>query len=711
MVLLLVSTFPLIVYFAETIPSNNDLETWLPADLPARVEYNDFKDAFGADEVILVGLSDPLPPDNVVEAFAARLDRIRGLQQCWSPQRIVAAMTDLDVPARIARERLSGLLISEDDSMIGLIATLNEYGVQNRLPTVAAVRDAVTYCQLDEGRIALGGSPVVVAELDRLGNRNNTKPLFIATLGVCFCLLQFSLRNIRLSGALLLITVWAIDTTLAGLNLAGVEMNFILNALPVMVMVFTITVAIHVVHYYRSAEDSSDPLAVTLRTAVRPCCLAVATTVIGLVSLAVSDMAPVRLFGLAAAFGSIISLFAGLGLTPILLTLLDVRSMTISNASIVDRLARLVVSQPVIVSSCAVAAVFVTAMGLPMLTSRIDPLDFLPAHSDVRQDYLKLDSSLTSSRSIETIVDLTFDDRPFFDRLAMIREIESAISNDPAIRHTLSAADFLPDELPDGAFAAADFLARANASNGSSSFLIDDANLWRISARLHKDSRSEEAGVAKRLQALVAHSPATVTGVAPLLDVAQKSIFDGFWKSFSTAFFVITIVMIVALRSWKAGLLAMIPNLTPICLVFGSLGWFNMPLDIGMMMTGSIAVGIAVDGTFHFLLTYRRFLAMGFASSDAALLTLRHTGLPILMAALISAMGMLALTCCSFVPTARFGMLMAVLLLAAVVGDLVFLPALLSLRHRPSPLDFQHESTHRPHFDCSSTVELPEMLV
>jgi predicted RND superfamily exporter protein len=174
----------------------------------------------------------------------------------------------------------------------------------------------------------------------------------------------------------------------------------------------------------------------------------------------------------------------------------------------------------------------------------------------------------------------------------------------------------------------------------------------------------------------------TFTGVAPLLEEAQESIFTGFWESFITAFGIISLVMIVSLRSLKAGLVAMLPNLWPICIVFGMLGWLRIPVDIGMMMTGSIALGIAVDGTFHFLVHYEsRFRELNdtaAASRDALL----QTGAPILKAAAIASIGMLALTLSNFVPTARFGYMMATLLMAALVGDLVLLPAILAMRPR-----------------------------
>src|SRR5690606_32766416 len=112
------------------------------------------------------------------------------------------------------------------------------------------------------------------------------------------------------------LTVWAINLTQAIIYLTGGEMNFILGALSVMVMVFTLAISIHVLHYFEASHANDDPLRAALRLAGKPCGLATLTTVIGALSLTVSDIAPIKQFGYAASLGSLVALFAGLGLMP-----------------------------------------------------------------------------------------------------------------------------------------------------------------------------------------------------------------------------------------------------------------------------------------------------------------------------------------------------------------------------------------------------------
>jgi predicted RND superfamily exporter protein len=142
---------------------------------------------------------------------------------------------------------------------------------------------------------------------------------------------------------------------------------------------------------------------------------------------------------------------------------------------------------------------------------------------------------------------------------------------------------------------------------------------------------------------------------------------------------IISAVMIISLWSFKAGMIAMVPNIVPIWLVFGAVGFMGMHVDIGMMMTGSIALGISVDCTFHFMVRYREQYNAGKTPEEAVLAALQHTGEPMLDSAIVSSLGMLALGLSNFAPTARFGYLMAAQMVASLLGELVMLPALLCL--------------------------------
>lgn len=675
-------SFPLLMVIADAMPTNNNIETWLPRKSEVRVTYDQFKDDFGAEEVILIGLSGYDRNTPMAEAVCRRIERLPGIRQCWSPARLEDVMKDLNVSEAEIEKRLQGFLVSNNqENLIGLVALFSKEGLGHRTETVNGIREQLKYCQLDTEEVSLAGAPVIVAEMDRVGSRRSSKRFFLFTLFVSFCLLYYSIRQWKLSVGILILTVWAINLTLATIHLSGGEMNFIQGAMSIMVMIFTLAICIHLLHYYRASRHEDDPLSSAIKLAWKPCCLATLTTTIGLLSLTVSDIGPVQQFGISAAIGSVVALIVGLGLTPAILTTWPMSDTAAEHIdSPLNRTAHWIIDNSRAVTIVTMGLVMITCLGLRNLESRIHPEDFLPKKSQVLADLRHIEEHLTSTSSIEAVIDFGNRDIPFVKKLEEVRYVESLFQENPGVRHTTSLATFFPTTLPDSPLETAQLFSRAKSRKSQNDYLAENDRLWRISIRLAPESTTKRQQVLEELRQKTSTLPITFTGIAPLLEGATREIFNGFWESFAMAFGIISLVMIVSLRSLKAGFIAMIPNLTPLCIVFGSLGWGRIPVDIGMMMTGSIALGIAVDGTFHYLIRYNYHFRRTRNSPKAARAALLQTGAPIFKAAMIASLGMLALTFSNFPPTARFGGMMATLLMAALIGDLVLLPAVLALR-------------------------------
>ncbi|MBX3444745.1 MAG: MMPL family transporter [Planctomyces sp.] len=699
-----VLTFPFLAWHSSTLRSNNETETWLPRDTQVRHDYEQFKRDFGADEVIVVGIRPDAADPRLVEAVAARLEQLPGINHCWTPDRLIRRMTDMGVTEAEARSRLEGLVIGRQNELHGILAAMSPDGVRQRVETVAQVREVLDYCQLSSPEICLTGSPVVVAELDRLGSPEASRTFFMAMLVICWALLQYSVRDVRMSLSVLGVTLWSIYVTHYALILCGGEMNFIMGALSVMVMVFTLSIAVHLLDYYTEARDRGhpDPLGHALKESIWPCLLSTVTTLLGLMSLNVSSIKPVCDFGYAAAIGAVVASVVGLMFIPALVSVWpNYRPLQPKARRGFDFYAwgAFVGRNRWLALGFGALLLGVSAYGISTLVPRLDPVDFLPRSNLVRRDLRRIEQELTGVSSIEAIVDFGVTDTPFVRRLEEVREVQEKIASHSAVRHTLSVASFFPKTLPDNPAGLAGLFARAQQGGASNGLIAQEQRLWRISVRLTDAAPS--AVVCRELNELTqgAAAPVRYTGVAPMLSNAQSEIFKGFWESFSQALLTISIVMILALRSVLVGLVAMIPNLMPIALVFGSVGYAGMPVDIGMMMTGSIALGISVDCTFHFLVVHQRCVRKeGKTSVEGCQEALAHTGRPLVESTLISAIAMLALCLSSFTPTSRFGWLMASQIMSSLLGEMLFLPALLCVfahgrRRMKEPLQGPHFAT------------------
>lgn len=180
---------------------------------------------------------------------------------------------------------------------------------------------------------------------------------------------------------------------------------------------------------------------------------------------------------------------------------------------------------------------------------------------------------------------------------------------------------------------------------------------------------------------------ATYTGIVPLVYKAQNELLKGLFKSYALAFVLIAAVMILllwpmagALKSLPAAVLVMLPNFFPTAIVFGGMAWMGVLVDIGTMMTASVALGVAVDDTLHYLTWYRRGVENGLSRRQAARYAYGHCATAMTQTTIVCAVGMATFALSTFQPTMRFGVLMVPLMAAALIGDLVLLPALLVSR-------------------------------
>ena len=163
----------------------------------------------------------------------------------------------------------------------------------------------------------------------------------------------------------------------------------------------------------------------------------------------------------------------------------------------------------------------------------------------------------------------------------------------------------------------------------------------------------------------------------PLVQAIQQQLLTDLLTSFLAALVIITLVMTVVQAGVLSGLTAMVANVFPIMIMFGVLGWAEIPLDIGSVMTASIALGIAVDDTLHYLTFFRRGLQAGMNRQNAVTYAYQHCGAAMTQTSLSCGLGLLVFAFSDFVPTCRFAWMMAILLGLALAGDLIVMPSLL----------------------------------
>ena len=168
-----------------------------------------------------------------------------------------------------------------------------------------------------------------------------------------------------------------------------------------------------------------------------------------------------------------------------------------------------------------------------------------------------------------------------------------------------------------------------------------------------------------------------VTGGVPVFSKAQNQLLDDLRVSFLTAFLIIGLILVCLFRSFRCGTLAVYPSLLPVIFVFGLVGWSGLRVEIGTMLTGSAALGIAVDNTVHFITWYRIGHQRGMDRKESTQLAYRKCGSAMFQTSSVCSLGLVTYMISPFIPTIYFSFFMCALLFSALFSDLTVLPAIL----------------------------------
>ncbi len=171
----------------------------------------------------------------------------------------------------------------------------------------------------------------------------------------------------------------------------------------------------------------------------------------------------------------------------------------------------------------------------------------------------------------------------------------------------------------------------------------------------------------------------TASGYLPLyLRIVEYVVSSTVWGLAISAAVVFAMVWLL-LRSLPLTLAAIPTNVFPVALVFGTMGWAGIPLDIATATIGAIVLGIAVDDTIHFLFRYREERRAGRSVEAAVVRTYREAGRPIVFATLVLALGFAVLATSGSKSIAYFGIVSSLAIVGAMLADLFLLPVLLLL--------------------------------
>jgi len=174
------------------------------------------------------------------------------------------------------------------------------------------------------------------------------------------------------------------------------------------------------------------------------------------------------------------------------------------------------------------------------------------------------------------------------------------------------------------------------------------------------------------------------TGFMGMMSETVRQVIFGMSRSYVLAIGIITPLMILLIGNLRGGLVSMVPNLTPILLTLGVMGWGGFPIDMFAMMIGGIAIGLAVDDTIHLIHGFRRDFSRIGNVRRAMRETLQTTGRALLVTSIVLSSGFLVFALSEMKNLASFGLLTSFTIVTAFLIDICITPALLYLINRKS---------------------------
>ncbi|MDD2558519.1 MAG: MMPL family transporter [Desulfuromonadaceae bacterium] len=538
------------------------------------------------------------------------------------------------------------------------------------------------------------------------------------TFGIIALFLWVFLRNLTAVAISLLTVLVSLVWAMALLNLIGGAMGPMTSILAPLIMALIVADAVHIFQYFLTSTDaSSSPVARiqdTFKHLSIPCFLTSLTTALGFASLTLSDIPPIKHLGLAAAGGMMFEFVLVITLIPLCvyalrnkpgLWLRKEQGASGASSSIYHSLDRVLYWWSLKVGDyrkiIIVCALLVTGLSLYSLTQvqvETNLIDYFKQGTQVRTDANFFDDNLGGATTLEVSIkaaELDYFKRP--EALEMIGAIEAYVNNWPFVTKSTNITSFL--QQMNAAFHnnSPEFYKNPQDRNLIAQYLLlydgdelayfvnDDYNWARLSFRVNEHSSSIlEEKIATLKQYLAQNFQQeevefNLTGKTYLVTKLVKSIIYGQIESLTFALITISVVLFWVFKSIRIGALSMIPNLFPIIINFGIMGLFNIPLNTATAIISALAIGIAVDDTIHYLDHYQAARKAGFSINDALISSIRKKGGAIVTTSVILTCGFVILCFSSFVPTIQFGMLCSIIMLTALVGDLVVLPAILSV--------------------------------
>lgn len=553
------------------------------------------------------------------------------------------------------------------------------------------------------------GRPRLNYEIDR-GLKRDLTQLIPAAFVVLVLVIVYFLRSLRVLPIPVVTSALTILWTFGFMALANIPVTLLTAMLPALIVVVGAVEDVHMLASYCEGlhADDADPRTSGVRHMARqlalPLFITGLTTAIGFIANIITDIPLIYEFAIASGFAMLANFVVTILTVPLMLHWTGPRQTRIGFSDGMPKgVIGVVVRGIEYLGEHGTTSVIVVTLGLLgwfgvyALDVKVnnDPLSYFPADHPLVRDAQTVHKKLSGLQGFS--VTLESEHKDYFrteEGLQKIASAQALLDKQGLFDKTLSLVSLLSlmhQEMHAGdkAFSKVpesrddiDLYLSSLTSSDLEPFVTPDYRIARISVRHNVTDSVRLNAAVDELSTILSRVMGddvdiAFTGKNLMINRTAESLIDGQITSLALILVVVFIIFSLLYTSVLAGLLALVPNLIPLILNFGTMGLLGVPLNPGTAMVAAIAIGIGVDDTIHLMTRFGTESRLHIDERDAVRATIRGEAVPVISSSVALALGFAVLGLSSFNVTAQFGLLAAATMVYAAVAELLITPIVL----------------------------------
>jgi predicted RND superfamily exporter protein len=519
----------------------------------------------------------------------------------------------------------------------------------------------------------------------------------------------------RVSGVLipLSVVVLTIGVVLSLQVLLGYKLNNFTANIAVFIVAIGIADSIHIYSiwdiYKKQGEDNKTAITHTLQKNLLPIFFTSITTAIGFSSLGISEVVPVSTLGIATASGAILAFVLSVVFMPACLFLVGKKTaiqQTLTKKNITpkndffEKYASFLIAYDKKIVFVTTLLFSFFAIGLLYVKIDSNTIRYFDKEVEIRKSADFMMKNITGPMSYEIVVNSQTKNgikdpeflktvQKFYDeyqaQFSDIRKLSSLLDVIKQFHKVMHGDDENYYKVPDSKGLIAQYLLLYSLSLPQGMEINDKLDIeeqsLRVTARANMVDTSKDLQMIRWAESWWKDTPYTaqVHGQNVMFAYMQKNVTDTLIYSISIALVLVSFMMLIIFKRVKMLPIFILPNILPIILVLGIMGWLGINIDLGVAVSGAIILGVAVDDTIHFFVKYFDAQKKGYDLQQSFSYVVQYAGKAILFTSVILIVAFLVFMGSDFAPNYNFGIVTASALFIAFVADVLLLPAILSI--------------------------------